>query len=134
MAAVVFGAVRRTAHQPFTVQNGGQNFNGSAAREGKFATNLLSYTPVLREYCNVGDPICAPGSKDGDISKHLSYFRLYNGEVTEWIRKKARESGEIGGKRSGMEGKQGGVRSGAVRNGWSVVLGVVGVAVVGLWW
>ncbi|PVH94572.1 carbohydrate esterase family 5 protein [Periconia macrospinosa] len=90
IATVIFGAVRRAANQPYTVQNGGQNYNGSAPRTGDFVTNLAKFTSVLREYCNEGDPICAPSSNDIDTEKHLNYFRLYDDEASEWIVKQAR--------------------------------------------
>lgn len=104
IAAVIFGAVRRSANQSFTVPNGGQNHNGSAPRLGHLATDLAKYTPVLREYCNEGDPICAPDSKDIDVEKHLSYFKLYNDEASAWIVKQARAnpvSGGSGGEANG---------------------------------
>lgn len=88
----MFGAVRRAPHQPFTVPIGGENYSGNATRTGSLEAGLKNFTDVLHDWCNIGDSICAPASEGLDLDKHLNYFRLYNGNATEWIVKKARES------------------------------------------
>jgi hypothetical protein len=89
-AAVVFGAVVRTAGEPYTASGveklrGGTNFNGTSPRSEAHLAGLQPYSEILREYCNFGDPICAVGSVPQDVAQHLNYFKLYVEDAAEWV-------------------------------------------------
>jgi acetylxylan esterase len=89
-AAVVFGAVVRTAGEPYTASGveklrGGTNFNGTSPRSEAHLAGLQPYSEILREYCNFGDPICAVGSMPQDVAQHLNYFKLYVEDAAEWV-------------------------------------------------
>jgi acetylxylan esterase len=89
-AAVVFGAVVRTAGEPYTASgveklSGGTKFNGTSPRSEAHLAGLQPYSKILREYCNFGDPICAAGSMPQDVAQHLNYFKLYVEDAAEWV-------------------------------------------------
>ncbi|KAF1952087.1 alpha/beta-hydrolase, partial [Byssothecium circinans] len=90
VAAAVFGAVHCSAHQNYSVQNGGEKYNGSTPRSAEQLAALNRYSTVLREYCNAGDPICAPASAGHDTKNHLSYFDKYNDDAAQFIVEEAR--------------------------------------------
>ncbi|EUC38178.1 carbohydrate esterase family 5 protein [Bipolaris victoriae FI3] len=96
-AALVFGPTRRSANQSYT-HGGGEISDGSAPRSAEELAGLQPYADagILREYCQPGDPICAPHTDNKDMSKHLSYFELYSDEAAEWVIDLARkaESGD----------------------------------------
>lgn len=89
VAAAVFGAVHRSAHQPYTFPNGGQDHNGTNSRNATQLAALSDFSPILREYCNIGDPICAPDSEDQSKDNHLNYFEKYNENAATFIVEKA---------------------------------------------
>jgi acetylxylan esterase len=103
-AALVFGPTRRSANQPYT-HGGGQISDGSAPRTKEQLAGLQPYADagILREYCQPGDPICAPNSDNKDMSKHLNYFDIYGDEAAEWVIDLARKA-ESGDKTSGAKG------------------------------
>lgn len=86
VAAAIFGAVRRTANQPYTVK-GGKDYNGTDPRNGTQLDGLNAFADkgLLREWCNIGDPICAVGSSPVDVEQHLNYFKLYDQEAAQWL-------------------------------------------------
>jgi acetylxylan esterase len=100
-AALVFGPTRRSANQSYT-HGGGQISDGSAPRTAEQLAGLQPYADagILREYCQPGDPICAPHSDNKDMSKHLNYFELYGDEAAEWVIDLAKKA-ESGDKTSG---------------------------------
>ncbi|KAF2111133.1 Alpha/Beta hydrolase protein [Lophiotrema nucula] len=126
-AIAVFGAVRRSANQRYSVK-GGASFDGKAPRSSQQLRALNEYADILRDYCNKGDFICAVGSQPESLENHLSYFDLYNEEAAEWIVETA-----LG--RRGLEEK-GMFRSAAslgTRLGYdSWTLGLVGAVGVGV--
>ncbi|KAF2640656.1 alpha/beta-hydrolase [Massarina eburnea CBS 473.64] len=128
VAAAIFGAVHRSAHQPYSVQNGGQNYNGSTPRSAAQLSDLAKYKDVLREYCNVGDPICAPSSPDQAPVNHLNYFEKYNDDAAEFIVAKARGNDSAENGTSGDSGDAGDVQQGSVDGGAG------GLKVEGLAW
>jgi acetylxylan esterase len=85
-AAVVFGAVVRSAGQKYSLK-GGENFNGTKPRLDAQLAALAKYgdDEILRDYCNTGDYMCAKGSKPEALERHLDYFDLYNDEAAHWI-------------------------------------------------
>lgn len=96
VAAAIFGSVHRSAHQSYTFKNGGENYDGETERDAKQLAALNKYASVMREYCQEGDPICAPESafKDYATNKehfdiaqktHLSYFEKYNDDAAKFI-------------------------------------------------
>ncbi|KAF1849041.1 carbohydrate esterase family 5 protein [Cucurbitaria berberidis CBS 394.84] len=111
-AALVFGPTRRSAHQSWTV-GGGDAFNGSRPRTSEQLSGLQPYADanLLREYCQPGDPICAPDSGKTDMSNHLSYFDKYSDEAAAWVldlaRKAERGNGSTPDQRSGAGDKLG---------------------------
>ena len=46
----------------------------------------------MREYCQPGDPICAPHSDNKDMSKHLDYFTKFGDEAADWVIDLARKA------------------------------------------
>ncbi|EUC44833.1 carbohydrate esterase family 5 protein [Bipolaris oryzae ATCC 44560] len=96
-AALVFGPTRRSANQSYT-RGGGEISDGSAPRTAEQLAGLQPYADagILREYCQPGDPICAPHTDNKDMSKHLNYFERYSDEAAEWVIDLARkaESGD----------------------------------------
>ncbi|CAO2650226.1 Nn.00g015180.m01.CDS01 [Neocucurbitaria sp. VM-36] len=92
-AALVFGPTRRSAHQNWTV-GGGDAFDGARPRTAEQLAGLQPYADagLLREYCQPGDPICAPGSGKTDMSKHLDYFDKYTDEAAAWVLGLARKA------------------------------------------
>ncbi|KAF2688938.1 carbohydrate esterase family 5 protein [Lentithecium fluviatile CBS 122367] len=89
VAATVFGAVRRSPSQPYSLK-GGRNYSGTASRSAAQLAGLAPYADILRDYCNQGDPICAVGSEPVDVARHLDYFELYNEEAKDFVVRTAR--------------------------------------------
>ncbi|EDU44974.1 Cutinase domain containing protein [Pyrenophora tritici-repentis] len=85
-AAVVFGPTRRSANQTFT-RGGGDISDGGAPRSAEENAGLKPYADAgrLREYCQPGDPICAPQTDNKDMSKHLDYFDKFGDEAAAWV-------------------------------------------------
>lgn len=92
-AALVFGPTRRSANKPWT-HGGGDISDGGAARTDEQNAGLQQYhdAGVLREYCQPGDPICAPHTPDKDMSKHLDYFDKWGDEAAAWVVNLARNA------------------------------------------
>ena len=92
-AALVFGPTRRSANQSYT-HGGGQISDGGAPRTAEQLAGLEPYADagILREYCQPGDPICAPHTDNKDMSKHLNYFERYSDEAAEWVIDLARKA------------------------------------------
>lgn len=70
----------------------GQNpadFDGQHARSDDSLAALSEYSNILRDYCNVGDGVCAVGSEPESLQNHLNYFDLYNQEAADWVVKVA---------------------------------------------
>ncbi|KAF2876754.1 Alpha/Beta hydrolase protein [Massariosphaeria phaeospora] len=84
VAAIVFGAAVRAASMPYSFK-GGKDFNGTSPRSEKALAGLEPYADILRDYCNFGDPVCAPSSQPAKVAQHLNYFDLYNDEAAEWV-------------------------------------------------
>lgn len=100
MAAAAFGAPRRTANQTYSLGEG-KDFNGTAIRTADQLDGLAPYRNILREYCNHGDPICAPDSKPMAVENHWSYFEKYQEDVADWVISLSKEQkGSQGGKNS----------------------------------
>jgi hypothetical protein len=98
VAATVFGAVVRSKNQKYTVQTSkyvdfqGQNprdFDGKAPRSEESLAVLDKYSSILRDYCNIGDPVCARDSEPADVARHLNYFDFYSEEAAAWVIEKA---------------------------------------------
>lgn len=95
IAALVFGAVVRSGGQDYTVEAPKNNefpegenpkdYDGKHPRLPESLEALEAYSDVLRDYCNIGDPVCAQGSPGGDIKYHLDYFDKYSGEAAAWV-------------------------------------------------
>lgn len=94
----MFGTVIRSRGQDYTVEapknsdyhgDSPKNYDGKHPRAEKSLKALEAYSPILREYCNVGDPVCASGSDPWDIKFHLNYFDLYSQEAADWVVSKA---------------------------------------------
>jgi acetylxylan esterase len=92
-AALAFGPTRRSANQSYTV-GGGEISDGSAPRSSQELAGLKPYADagILREYCQPGDPICAPHSDNKDMSKHLDYFTKFGDEAADWVIDLARKA------------------------------------------
>jgi acetylxylan esterase len=103
VAALVFGPTRRSANQTWT-RGGGEISSGGASRTEEQNAGLQPYADAgkLREYCQPGDPICAPHTKDKDMSKHLSYFGIYGDEAAQWVIDLAKKA-ERGDRTSGAK-------------------------------
>ena len=71
------------------MHNGGENYNGTTSRSSEQIAGLDKFSSVLREYCNVGDPICAPDSPNHQAENHINYFDKYIDDATEFIVAKA---------------------------------------------
>lgn len=93
----MFRAPRRTANQTYSLGDG-KDFNGTAIRTEEQLAGLEPYDGILREYCNYGDPICAPDSKPMVVEHHWSYFEKFQDEVAEWVIKLSKEDGKGQGK------------------------------------
>ncbi|KAK3213946.1 hypothetical protein GRF29_28g1558063 [Pseudopithomyces chartarum] len=104
LAAAVFGAPRRTANQTYS-HGDGANYNGTAARTEEQLAGLAPYSDVLREYCNYGDPICAPGTEPMVVENHWSYFEKFQDEVAEWVIKISKEDEDQGKNNSSSTSK-----------------------------
>lgn len=98
VAAIVFGAVVRAKDQNYTVETSkyvdfnGQNprdFNGKSTRSDESLAALDNYSSILRDYCNIGDPVCAKDSEPADVARHLNYFDVYAEEAAAWVIEKA---------------------------------------------
>jgi hypothetical protein len=66
-------------NQPYNVGSG-----SDLMKNGRSADSLVRlnrYAPVLRSYCDKGDPICANGD---DVNVHLSYFEKYTDDAANW--------------------------------------------------
>jgi acetylxylan esterase len=103
-AALVFGSTRRSANQTFT-HAGGNISNGSAPRTAEQNAGLQPYADAgrLREYCQPGDPICAPQTENKEMAKHLNYFDLFGDEAAAWVvdlAKKAESRDRMSGAKS----------------------------------
>lgn len=83
---LAFGPTRRSSNQTWT-HGGGQISNGSAPRTAEENAGLQTYADagVLREYCQPGDPICAPQTNDKTMAKHLDYFDKFGDEAADWV-------------------------------------------------
>ncbi|KAJ4401871.1 hypothetical protein N0V91_007654 [Didymella pomorum] len=79
-AALLWGNVMHTANQPYNVLDGASK--QANPRSAADLALLNRYTPVLRDYCAAGDPVCAGGSV---VADHLNYFELYTEEASSWI-------------------------------------------------
>ena len=79
-AALLWGNVMHTANQPYNVLDGASK--QANPRSTADLALLSRYTPVLRDYCAAGDPVCAGGSV---VADHLNYFELYTEEASSWI-------------------------------------------------
>jgi hypothetical protein len=62
-----------------------RDFDGKVTRKKESLEVLKGYSDVLREYCHVGDQVCAKDSEPGDIKKHLNYFDLHNEDAAAWV-------------------------------------------------
>jgi acetylxylan esterase len=82
----MYGPTRRSANQTWTV-GGGEISDGGAPRTAEQNAGLKPYADagVLREYCQPRDPICAPHTKNTDMSFHLDYFDKYSDEASAWV-------------------------------------------------
>ncbi|KAF1837660.1 alpha/beta-hydrolase [Decorospora gaudefroyi] len=85
-AALVFGPTRRTANQSWT-HGGGDISDGGAPRTPEQLAGLQPFADagILREYCQPGDPICAPHTEDKDMANHLNYFDRFGDEAADWV-------------------------------------------------
>ncbi|CBY01456.1 hypothetical protein IAQ61_003285 [Plenodomus lingam] len=102
IAAVAFGPTRRSAGMPWT-HGGGEISDGGAPRTDEQNKGLQPYynAGILREYCQPGDPICAPHTKDKDMSKHLNYFDKWGDEAAAWVVDLARKASSKAGNGTG---------------------------------
>lgn len=82
----MYGPTRRSANQSWTV-GGGDVSDGGAPRTAEQNAGLKPYADAgrLREYCQPGDPICAPHTENKDMTKHLDYFDKYSDEAAAWV-------------------------------------------------
>ena len=101
-AALVFGPTRRSANQSYTA-GGGEAFNGARPRTAEQLAGLQPYADagLLREYCQPGDPICAPASANRSMANHLNYFERYTDEAAAWVLDLARKADGVPGQKSG---------------------------------
>lgn len=102
-AVLAWGPTRRSANQTWT-HAGGEVSDGAAPRTAEQNAGLKPYADagILREYCQPRDPICAPHTKNTDMSKHLDYFDKFGDEAAAWVVERARiASGDNGGNTSG---------------------------------
>jgi hypothetical protein len=83
--------VIRSKNQNFTM-GGGKNFDGLLARTPDEQSALNQYSDRFRDYCTLGDPICAAGSAPISAYAHLGYFLEHGEEVAGWVAEKAAES------------------------------------------
>lgn len=85
-AALVFGSPIRSAGKSWT-HGGGDKFDGSANRTEAHNAGLQPYADagILREYCQSGDPICAPRSENQDMENHMNYFDRFGDEAATWV-------------------------------------------------
>ncbi|KAL6705112.1 hypothetical protein ACN47E_007371 [Coniothyrium glycines] len=90
-AVLAFGPTRRSANQTWTYA-GGEVSDGAAPRTAEQNAGLKAYADsgLLREYCQPGDPICAPHTPNTDMSKHLDYFDKYGDEASAWVIERVR--------------------------------------------
>ncbi|KAF3034419.1 hypothetical protein E8E12_006129 [Didymella heteroderae] len=79
-AALLWGNVMHTANQPYNVLDGADK--QANPRSASDLALLNRYSPVLRDYCAAGDPVCAGGSV---VADHLNYFELYTDEASSWV-------------------------------------------------
>ncbi|KAF1941076.1 alpha/beta-hydrolase [Clathrospora elynae] len=93
VAALAFGPTRRSAGKSWT-KGGGDISDGGAPRTAEQNAGLQPYADagILREYCQPGDPICAPHTENKDMSKHLDYFNKYADEAAAWVLDLARKA------------------------------------------
>ncbi|KAI1385705.1 carbohydrate esterase family 5 protein [Hypoxylon trugodes] len=93
-AALLFGDVRHTAHQPYNTL-GGAGINGIFPRPLPLLTGVRNFASVLRDWCQVDDPICAQGNgkRAYNVQDHLNYFDRYSGAAAEWVKSKLGEAG-----------------------------------------
>jgi hypothetical protein len=62
-----------------------RDFNGKETRKKESVAVLKEYSNVIREYCHVGDPVCAKDSESADVRRHLNYFDLHNRDAAAWV-------------------------------------------------
>ncbi|KAH6639962.1 Alpha/Beta hydrolase protein, partial [Truncatella angustata] len=80
-AVTTFGNVRHTPDQPYNYGTGSANTSSNPRDEAQQAI-LLTYANVWRDYCQIGDPVCAHGDVRTD---HTNYFDLFTYGAAEWI-------------------------------------------------
>lgn len=82
----MYGPTRRSANQTWTV-GGGEVSDGAAPRTTEQNAGLKPYVDagILREYCQLRDPICAPHTENTEMSFHLDYFDKYSDEASAWV-------------------------------------------------
>lgn len=95
IAALVFGPTRRSGNQSWT-HGGGEISDGGAPRTAEQNAALQPYADagLLREYCQPGDPICAPQSEGKDMANHLNYFDRFGDEAADWVIDLAKKAGQ----------------------------------------
>jgi acetylxylan esterase len=101
-AALVFGPTRRSKGQSWTT-GGGDVSDGGAPRTAEQNAGLKPYADkgVLREYCQPGDPICAPHTENTKMEKHLDYFDKFGDDAAAWVIDLARKASSNDDQQSG---------------------------------
>lgn len=92
-AVLAFGPPVRSAGNSWT-HGGGDKVDGSANRTEAQNAGLQPYADagILREYCQPGDPICAPHSDNPDMKNHMAYFDKFGEEGAAWVIELARNA------------------------------------------
>lgn len=85
----------RSKGQEYTVGQGAADFDGRRARTTEQIEALDKYANVFRDYCHVGDPMCAVGSSPEDVYVHLNYFEEHNEEVVQWVSDMSKSIGKV---------------------------------------
>ncbi|KAI1856692.1 uncharacterized protein JN550_013710 [Neoarthrinium moseri] len=80
-AVTTFGNVRHTANQPYNYGTGSANDSSNPRGPAEQAL-LNTYADVWRDYCAIGDPVCAHGNVRED---HTNYFDIYTYGAAEYI-------------------------------------------------
>ncbi|EMC94548.1 carbohydrate esterase family 5 protein [Baudoinia panamericana UAMH 10762] len=83
-AVIIFGDTRHTANQPYNYGNG-SNLQGYFPRPDYQVQNLLSYAPIMRNWCVSTDPICAANQTWFSETSHLSYYNTDSQAAASWI-------------------------------------------------
>jgi hypothetical protein len=91
VAVLSFGDVRHTANQPYNFGDG-SGLDGVFPRSEDQLNALLPYAPIMRDWCDAADDICAYNHGNPQTTNpadHLNYFNVDTQAAAAWVKQVA---------------------------------------------